>query len=473
MLLVLHHWRRFCLIKDSKYELICELARTKQSRVCIIRHKAFDCLRIAKFISKTENNDEYIFSKVNLIKNLRHPNIPRIIDIEEDENNIIIIKEYVEARTLSNYLNEKRLTDKEIAKLMIKLCNILEYMHDEMNLLHMDLKPDNIMIDNNDELWLIDLGSVVSKNIDTKVNTGSPTFAAPEQYLNEQATVESDIYGLGRVLAYICQRRLTKDDRFKEIIDKASKHEKNQRYKSVKSMIKAIKNVLDELEVTKETSKIIFVRGIRPGIGVTHICLSLAKWMAKFTSVCLIDQSANDHLRTEGLKGVLDENGCLKLEDILIIPNYNNCIEVNVNTKVKIIDCGTKSKTWLDQKHKEVMESNEDVQLIDCLVIGAKHAFFDDLKALEKEAFDTVIFANLLSSKDFYDCARLVDKRELYRIPCIYNWSKDYAILEETLGTFKNEYFGEYYWKGRKNVYRDNAFYRYFKTAIEKVKKKM
>ncbi|MBQ2473620.1 MAG: serine/threonine protein kinase [Lachnospira sp.] len=458
-------------MEDSKYELICELARTKQSRVCIIRHKNFDCLRIAKFISKTNGDGDNIFTKVNLIKNLRHPNIPRIIDIEEDDNEIVIIKEYVEAMTLSKFLDEKSLRDKEIAKIMINLCNILEYMHDTANLLHMDLKPDNIMIDNNDELWLIDLGSVVSKNIETKVNTGSPTFAAPEQYLDETATIQSDIYGLGQVLAYMCQKKQTKDDRFKEIIKKATKHEKSQRYKSVANLKRALTAILEELEVTKETSKIIFVRGMRSGIGVTHICLSLAKWMGQFTRVSLIDQSTNNHLRTEGLKGVLSKDGSLELEGFNVIPNYNNFIEVNDDARVKIVDFSGRSENYISQKRKE-LTGFEDVTLIECLVLSGGPALFEEILSLKNVPEETLVFMNLLSAKDFYECIRLMDRREIYRIPCIYNYKEDYKILDETLAGFREEHFNEFYWKGRKKIFKGSSLYEFLKTNFDKFKKK-
>lgn len=438
----------------------------------LVKHKTLSVFRIAKVISKADENYKDILYKANLIRNLRHSNIPQIIDIEENEERIILIKEYVDGITLSEYVQRRKLKDKEIAIIACEICNILEYMHNEMKLLHMDLKPDNIMIDNNDKVWLIDLGSTVRQDIAIRVNVGSPTYAAPEQYLNEVATIQSDVYGVGEVLAYMCRSRGTKDNQaFDSIIQKCIKHEPKQRYKSIKKVSIELKKILAEVEKEQETSKIFFIRGSRPGIGVTHICLCLAKWISGYTSVKVYDCSTNNHLRTEGLKGYLGDDGSLIVENISIIPNVNNTIQIEDDSKIKIVDCS--GLTWQEivSIRSEMIRRFNDVNLMiyDCMVVGGKHGIYDEMLILnEANNKNCILFANLMGGRDFYEYTRIMPEKEIYRFPCVYEWKDSVKIFDKVLVDFKNEYIGSCLNEGKVKELRNYGLFKFAKKLFGK-----
>ena len=143
--------------------------------------------------------------EAHLIKNLKHPHIPVIYDIEqnigEDNDSICIIEEYIDGKSLRQYVHDETdtrgyLSVHEICRIGIELCCILEYLHgyNGNGILHMDIKPDNIMLDKNGKVKLIDYDNAVEGNAGLTVESGSPLYAAPEQYNREKAVIQSDIF---------------------------------------------------------------------------------------------------------------------------------------------------------------------------------------------------------------------------------------------------------------------------------------
>lgn len=94
---------------------------------------------------------------------------------------------------------------------MIQLCSVLAYLHDrEPKILHLDLKPDNILV-NNGKLYLIDFGSAVEGAGRREGGlTGTPGFAAPECYQGE-AREQSDIFSAGKLMEFMLRKRMPQE----------------------------------------------------------------------------------------------------------------------------------------------------------------------------------------------------------------------------------------------------------------------
>ncbi|MDR2496943.1 MAG: protein kinase [Tannerellaceae bacterium] len=151
---------------------------------------------------------EKLLKEARILSDVRHPNIVHVLDIFEENNTAYIAMEYIEGRSLK-YILEKEgcLPERRMLRYIHQICRALSFVH-EKNILHLDIKPSNILIDKRDNARLIDFG--VSKRYDTDDKETSTTiltlskgFAPIEQYDNEGTNTFSpcpDIYSLGATM---------------------------------------------------------------------------------------------------------------------------------------------------------------------------------------------------------------------------------------------------------------------------------
>jgi serine/threonine protein kinase len=137
---------------------------------------------------------------------LDHPNIVRYISKGNDNNGIYILTEYIDGQTLSDFRlnNPDFFKSKEnVRRLILQLLAALEYIHNRQ-IVHLDLKPDNILITNNgNNLKLIDLGLSYS-DCYSEITGGTQSFGSPEQFARpELIDFRSDIYAFGKIVLYL------------------------------------------------------------------------------------------------------------------------------------------------------------------------------------------------------------------------------------------------------------------------------
>lgn len=208
----------------DRYEIIRELSCSRHSKVYLVRHRILDVYRVAKIFSGNQYEADRLLKEAHLIKNLKHPHIPVIYDIEqnigEDNSSICIIEEYIDGKSLRQYVNDEsdaggNLSVHEICRIGVELCCILEYLHgfNDNGILHMDIKPDNIMLDINGKVKLIDFDNAVAGNAGMTVDSGSPLYAAPEQYSGKYAVTQSDVYSVGMVILFMVSHGHIKTDK--------------------------------------------------------------------------------------------------------------------------------------------------------------------------------------------------------------------------------------------------------------------
>ncbi len=144
--------------------------------------------------------------EVNILTDLRHPNLPRVYDHFTSPEHWYLVMDFIDGQTLETYLDTKGgyLPLDEIFTLGIQICTVLDYLHTRQPaIIFRDLKPTNIMITSNRQVYLIDFGAAryfkAGRTKDT-IAFGSPGYAAPEQYGKAQTTARSDIYSLGATL---------------------------------------------------------------------------------------------------------------------------------------------------------------------------------------------------------------------------------------------------------------------------------
>ncbi len=372
------------------------MAKTNHSNVYLVRHIALDTLRVAKVIRKADMDSDTILREARLIKNLKHSHIPVIYDIEEDDISICIIEEYISGKSLRSYINDTdNIKTSEICDIAVKLCDILEYLHNcDNEIIHLDIKPDNIIIDEHNNVKLIDFGSSIHKAGLTQAGMISPGYAAPEQYGGKELTYQTDIYSVGMVLKFMADSNSTVHNKLYPVINKCTRHNQYRRYKNVKALrweleqtarsditffqkIKFINknainktssialnntyvsgSVLENYKINsiygiKNYSYIIKVSGSRRGIGVTHTVLSMAHCLGDYGLKCLVIEGSG---RTDILQTALADNSiCSTSEGLLIgrgiwlMPSYGRDETQGVNYDIQdnfdivIIDSGVNS----------------------------------------------------------------------------------------------------------------------------------
>ncbi len=372
------------------------MAKTNHSNVYLVRHTALDTLRVAKVIRKADMDSDTILREARLIKNLKHSHIPVIYDIEEDDISICIIEEYISGKSLRSYINDTdNIKTSEICDIAVKLCDILEYLHNcDNEIIHLDIKPDNIIIDEHNNVKLIDFGSSIHKAGLTQAGMISPGYAAPEQYGGKELTYQTDIYSVGMVLKFMADSNSTVHNKLYPVINKCTRHNQYRRYKNVKALrweleqtarsditffqkIKFINknainktssialnntyvsgSVLENYKINsiygiKNYSYIIKVSGSRRGIGVTHTVLSMAHCLGDYGLKCLVIEGSG---RTDILQTALADNSiCSTSEGLLIgrgiwlMPSYGRDETQGVNYDIQdnfdivIIDSGVNS----------------------------------------------------------------------------------------------------------------------------------
>jgi eukaryotic-like serine/threonine-protein kinase len=145
--------------------------------------------------------------EVMLLSDLKDPHIPRIYGQFTDPEHWYVVMDFIEGETLEEYrvkVPGACLPLTRVLDLGIQLCTVLDYLHHHQPpIIFRDVKPANIMLTPDGNLYLIDFGVAryfkPGKARDTTA-LGSPGFAAPEQYGKAQTTPQSDIYGLGATL---------------------------------------------------------------------------------------------------------------------------------------------------------------------------------------------------------------------------------------------------------------------------------
>ena len=139
-------------------------------------------------------------------KALNHPSVLKIIPVEEQKSRPYIVMEFLEGRTLADLLKEvKPLAEADAAAIASRICDALDYLH-KQNVVHRDLKPQNIMLCRDGSIRIMDFGIAKSSQarrmtfVGFTASMGTPDYMAPEQVQGKRGDERTDIYSLGAIL---------------------------------------------------------------------------------------------------------------------------------------------------------------------------------------------------------------------------------------------------------------------------------
>ncbi len=197
----------------NKYEIETEIGRGAMGIVYKARDlklKRTIALKVIRFENVKDEQDRReriarFHQEARATARLDHPNIVRLHDYDETDDNFYMTMEYVAGQSLSKVLEGGRLDIQRAIGIFGQILHGLDYAH-QRHIVHRDIKPGNIMLRENDTVKILDFGLVkvlnANKNFaltNPDARVGAPYYMSPEQINAERVDARSDIFSLGVV----------------------------------------------------------------------------------------------------------------------------------------------------------------------------------------------------------------------------------------------------------------------------------
>lgn len=213
---------------------------------------------------------------------LNHPNIAHIYAIEESDNQMFLVMEYIDGQELKDIIQSEIPNPQSAIEYTIQIAEGLKIAHNK-GIIHRDIKSANIMLTNEGQIKIMDFGlAKVRGGVQvTKVGTtlGTAAYMSPEQTRGEEVDNRSDIWSLGVVLFEMLTRRLPFageyeqavtysilnenadlsiiPDEIQPILKKVLSKDLSKRYQKTEELLADLKNLRGETSTQTSSSKIV------------------------------------------------------------------------------------------------------------------------------------------------------------------------------------------------------------------------
>lgn len=247
---------------EERYELVDKIGKGGSAVVYKAWNKALKCYVAVKIC---DNKQDFQIKEREVLKELRHPALPMLLDYMETKESMYLVMEYIEGLNLEEYIERYGPIEEEQAiSWAVEIAEVLLFLHTRGEpVIYQDLKPSNVMIDTDGKIRLIDFGSAFLKhqeNQEEYIYTGTYGYAAPEQFEKrawECVDERSDIYALGATLHHMLTGNNPSKPPFilgplrfyngalsgelEKIVSKATMTQKERRYANLQEMKNALK----------------------------------------------------------------------------------------------------------------------------------------------------------------------------------------------------------------------------------------
>lgn len=189
------------------YEILREIYISSRSHVFLARDKDTNETVVIKTPSTELRNDTKYLERFMLeewiAKRVNNPNVAKAIEPKRKRNYLYLVTEYIEGISLNQWMidNPKPKLE-QVRDIIEQVAKGLQAFH-RQEMIHQDLRPNNIMIDSSNTVKIIDFGSTFIAGV-TDANTedvmrGTIRYSAPEYFLGQLGTQQSDIYSLAAI----------------------------------------------------------------------------------------------------------------------------------------------------------------------------------------------------------------------------------------------------------------------------------
>ena len=234
----------------ADYEALACLASSENAETLLVRDRKTDEYRLAKcYLGETVSSGA---TEATLLEKLKNPGIPQFLSEYHNDDMFCVVREYIDGLPLNEYVAQMSPSLEQSIAIASQICDILAYLHRQSPpIIHRDIKPQNIIIDSSEKVWLIDFG--ISREYDATANKdtacfGTVDFAPPEQYGFSQTDNRADIFSLGVLIGWLLtgesqpRKALPKMEspRLKKIVKTCTELAPDRRFASADKVKKAL-----------------------------------------------------------------------------------------------------------------------------------------------------------------------------------------------------------------------------------------
>lgn len=281
---------------DGKYKILSEIGHGGMSNVYLAINEKANKPWAVKEVRKSLDRDfrllrQSLIMETDLLKKLKHPNLPSIIDVIDSDENFLIVMDYIEGNTLERLLSEEGAQPQEqVADWALQLCDVLDYLHTRPSpVIYRDMKPSNVMLKSDGSVVLIDFGTArefKERNAADTCCLGTNGYAAPEQFGGMgQTDARTDIYCLGATMYHLVTGHNPSEPPYElypitkwnpglstgleRIIQKCTQKNPNDRYQNVKELQYDLEHYTDlEIQAQRKYHNRLKLFGAAAGISL-------------------------------------------------------------------------------------------------------------------------------------------------------------------------------------------------------------
>ena len=336
---------------DGKYRIIAQTGKGGMSTVWLALNEAVNKQWAIKEVKKSSSSTSDQIIKQNLVteagilRHLKHPHLPSIVDIFNEDDTFLIVMDYIEGRTLSDILKEQgRQPQADVVDWALQICSVFKYLHGlNPPIIYRDMKPGNVMLKPDGNIMVIDFGTAREykhESGEDTIHLGTKGYAAPEQFQDnhQQTDPRTDIYNLGATMYHLVTGKNPSKPPFKflpirqvdrtlssgleSIILKCVAPDPNERYQTVDDLEFALEHYQElEVETIKQKS-LAYRKWVTLGC-VATILSSLSVGLRLYAN-SLLSNTYDEELRSARIAVNQDEQ----------IEDYISAIKLNPSNEV-------------------------------------------------------------------------------------------------------------------------------------------